>query len=96
MYYCIFSYESHDNIEMLLIYPIHNIYLNLYKKNTLFANFQHYGLYQAKRKQEQDEPSNIEQQPPLTRSQIKQNIASKGGGLQNKQEHHIILTKYMY
>ena len=45
--------------------------------------------------QEQDKSSNIEQQPPFG-DREKSNIQSqnRGGGLQNQQEHHIILTKY--
>ena len=39
--------------------------------------------------------SDIEQQPPFG-DREKSNIQSqnRGGGLQNQQEHHIILTKY--
>ena len=45
--------------------------------------------------QEQDKSSDIEQQPPYGDRKIS-NIQLKigGGGLQNQQEHHIILTKY--
>ena len=45
--------------------------------------------------QEQDKSSDIEQQPPFGDRKIS-NIQpqNRGGGLQNKQKHHIILTKY--
>ena len=45
--------------------------------------------------QEQDKSSDIEQQPPFGDRKIS-NIQpqNRGGGLQNQQEHHIILTKY--
>ena len=44
---------------------------------------------------EQDKSSDIEQQPPFGDRKIS-NIQpqNRGGGLQNQQEHHIILTKY--
>ena len=44
---------------------------------------------------EQDKSSDIEQQPPFGDRKIS-NIQSqnRGWGLQNQQEHHIILTKY--
>ena len=44
---------------------------------------------------EQDKSSDIEQQPPLDDRKIS-NIQPQngGGGLQNQQEHHIILTKF--
>ena len=44
---------------------------------------------------EQDKSSDIEQQPPFGDHKIS-NIQpqNRGGGLQNQQEHHIILTKY--
>ena len=47
-------------------------------------------------KKEQDKSSDIEQQPPFGDRKIS-NIQPQirwGGGLQNQQEHHIILTKY--
>ena len=45
--------------------------------------------------QEQDKSSDTEQQPPFGDRKIS-NIQpqNRGGGLQNQQEHHIILTKY--
>ena len=45
--------------------------------------------------EEQDKSSDIEQQPPFGDRKIS-NIQpqNRGGGLQNQQEHHIILTKY--
>ena len=45
--------------------------------------------------EEQDKSSDIEQQPPFGDRKIT-NIQpqNRGGGLQNQQEHHIILTKY--
>ena len=45
--------------------------------------------------QEQDKSSDIEQQPSFDDRKIS-NIQpqNRGGGLQNQQEHHIILTKY--
>ena len=45
--------------------------------------------------QEQDKSYDIEQQPPFGDRKIS-NIQPKnrGGGVQNQQEHHIILTKY--
>ena len=44
--------------------------------------------------QEQDKSSDIEQQPPFGDRQIS-NIQpqNRGGGLQNQQEHHIVLCK---
>ena len=44
---------------------------------------------------EQDKSSDIEQQPPFGDRKIS-NIQpqNRGRGLQNQQEHHIILTKY--
>ena len=44
---------------------------------------------------EQDKSSDIEQQPPFGDRKIS-NIQpqNRAGGLQNQQEHHIILTKY--
>ena len=44
---------------------------------------------------EQDKSSDIKQQPPFG-DRKKSNIQphNRGGGLQNQQEHHIILTKY--
>ena len=46
-------------------------------------------------RQEQDKSSDIEQQPPFGDRKIS-NIQpqNRGGGVQNQQEHHIILTKY--
>ena len=45
--------------------------------------------------QEQDKSSDIEQQPPFGDRKIS-NIQppNMGGGVQNQQEHHIIMTKY--
>ena len=46
---------------------------------------------------EQDKSSDIEQQPPFGDrkiSNIQLKIGGWGWGLQNQQEHHIILTKY--
>ena len=45
--------------------------------------------------QKQDKSSDIEQQPPFGDRKIS-NIQpqNRGGGVQNQQEHHIILTKY--
>ena len=43
--------------------------------------------------EEQDKSSDIEQQPPFGDRKIS-NIQPQNRGLQNQQEHHIILTKY--
>ena len=43
--------------------------------------------------QEQDKSSDIEQQPPFGDRKIS-NIQPQNRGVQNQQEHHIILTKY--
>ena len=42
---------------------------------------------------EQDKSSDIEQQPPFGDRKIS-NIEPQNRGVQNQQEHHIILTKY--
>ena len=42
---------------------------------------------------EQDKSSDIEQQPPFGDRKIS-NIQPQNRGVQNQQEHHIILTKY--
>ena len=46
--------------------------------------------------QEQDKSSDIEQQSPFGDRKISsiQPQNRRGGGVQNQQEHHIILTKY--
>ena len=46
------------------------------------------------RLQEQDKSSDIEQQPPFGDRKISNIQPQNRGGLQNQQEHHIILTKY--
>ena len=43
----------------------------------------------------QDKSSDIEQQPPFGDRKISiYSLKIRGGGLQNQQEHHTILTKY--
>ena len=51
--------------------------------------------YETENILKQDKSSDIEQQPPFGDRKIS-NIQpqNRGGGLQNQQEHHIILTKY--
>ena len=45
--------------------------------------------------QDQDKSSDIEQQPPFgDRKTSNIQPQNRGGGVQNQQEHHIILTKY--
>ena len=44
--------------------------------------------------QEQDKSSDIEQQPPFGDRKISNIQPQNRGGVQNQQEHHIILTKY--
>ena len=53
------------------------------------------GRSNVSKMQEQDKSSDIEQQPPFGDRKIS-NIQpqNRGGGLQNQQKHHIILTKY--
>ena len=43
---------------------------------------------------EQDKSSDIEQQPPFGDRKISNIQPQNRGGLQNQQEHHIILTEY--
>ena len=43
---------------------------------------------------EQDKSSDIEQQPPFGDRKISNIQPQNRGGVQNQQEHHIILTKY--
>ena len=59
-----------------------------------FCVFVKHESNQNSSKYEQDKSSDIEQQPPLG-DRKKSNIQTqnRGGGLQNQQEHHIILTK---
>ena len=66
-----------------------NVYQNRIK------NQKHVRILYLDRLQEQDKSSDIEQQPPFGDRKIS-NIQpqNRGGGLQNQQEHHIILTKY--
>ena len=44
--------------------------------------------------QEQDKSSDIEQQPPFGDRKISNIQPQNRAGVQNQQEHHIILTKY--
>ena len=50
--------------------------------------------YETKCLEEQDKSSDIEQQPPFGDRKISNIQLQNRGGLQNQQEHHIILTKY--
>ena len=43
---------------------------------------------------EQDKSSDIEQQPPFSDRKISNIQSQNRAGVQNQQEHHIILTKY--
>ena len=69
------------------------------KSKPLAGNRTNYRLHTAKgisvNLQEQDKSSDIEQQPPFGDRKISNIHPQIGeGGLQNQQEHHIILTKY--
>ena len=57
--------------------------------NALFKVFFYNRIFK-----EQDKSSDIEQQPPFGDRKISNIKPQNRGGVQNQQEHHIILTKY--